>query len=98
MCTLSRLHFPQTQGGEELTRGTDRGRKAWHYVLLVDDPETIRIFKEKIQGEQRGMWQIADVADYGEVLKSGFGEEPPQEAKDWLTRVKKGIEILPYQT
>ncbi len=80
-----------------LVRGTDKGRKAWHYVLLVDDPETIRIFKEKTQGEQRGT-QTADVTDYGVILKSGFGEEPPQEAKDWLTRVKKGIEILPYQT
>ncbi len=97
MCTLSRLHFPQTQGGEELTRGTDRGRKAWHYVLLVDDPETIRIFKEKTQGKLGGILTM-DVTDYGEVLKSGFGEEPPQEVKDWLTRVKKGIEILPHQT
>ncbi len=80
-----------------LTRGTDGGRKAWYYVLLVDDPETIRIFKEKTQGELEGTLSI-DVTDYGVVLKSGFGEEPPQEVKDWITRVKKGIEILPYQT
>ncbi len=80
-----------------LVKGTDGGRKAWHYVLLVDDPETIRIFKEKTQGELRGT-QTADVTDYGVILKSGFGEEPPQEVKDWLTRVQKGIEILPYQT
>ena len=73
------------------------GRKAWYYVLLVDDPETIRIFKEKTQGELEGTLSI-DVTDYGVVLKSGFGEEPPQEVKDWVTRVQNGNEILPYQT
>ena len=80
-----------------IVNGTCRGRKAWHYVLLVDDPETARIFKERTQGELGGTQDI-DVTDYGEVLKSGFGEEPPQEVKDWITRVYKGIEILPYQT
>ena len=80
-----------------VVRGTDRGRKAWYCVLLVDDPETIRIYKEKTQGEQGGTLTV-DVTDYGEVLKSGFGEEPPQEVKDWLNRVLNGIEILPYQT
>ncbi len=80
-----------------LVWGTDRGKKAWHYILLVDDPDTIRIFKEKTQGELRGTQEV-NLTDYGEILKSGFGEEPPQEVKDWLTRVQKGIEILPYQT
>ncbi len=76
-----------------ISLGTDRGSKAWHYVLLVDDPETICIFKEKTQGKLGGTLTV-DVTDYGVVLKSGFGEEPPQEAEDWLTRVLKGIEIL----
>ncbi len=76
---------------------TNRGRKAWHYILLDNDPETTRIFKEKTQGEQGGT-EDANLGDYGEILKSGSGEEPPQEVKDWITRVHKGIEILPYQT
>ncbi len=95
MCTLSRLHIPQAQRDEENVLSL--GRKIWRYVLLVDDPETIRIFIEKTQGELEGTLSI-NVTDYGVVLKSGLGEEPPQEVKDWITRVKKGIEILPHQT
>ncbi len=90
--------FHRRRGIIFIVRGTVvGGRRAWHYVLLVDDPETIRIFKEKIQGELTRAPSI-DVADYGVILKSGLGEEPPQEVKDWITRVHDGIEVLPYQT
>ena len=82
--TLSRLH---------IVRGTDRGRRAWHVVLLVDDPETIRIFKEKTQGENAGT-QTTNINDYGKSIKSGWGQEPPQEVEDWLDRVFKGLETL----
>ena len=34
--------------------GKDHGRPAWHYVLLVDDQETIDKFKELTQGENAG--------------------------------------------
>ena len=99
-CALSpdfTFHRRRETGRMAIVRDTDKGRKAWHYILLVDDPETIHIFKEKTQGELRGTL-TTNVTDYGVVLKSGFGEEPPQEVKDWLTRVQKGIEVLPYQT
>ncbi len=76
-------------------KGTNRGRKAWYCVLLVDDHETIRIFKEKTQGELGGTEDV-NLGDYGEVLRSGSGEEPPQEVKDWFTRVCDGIEVLTY--
>ncbi len=74
-------------------KGSKAGRKVWHYVLLVDDPEITRIFT---QGELGGT-QDKKLTDYGVILREGFGEEPPQEVKDWITRVHKGIEVLPYQ-
>ena len=74
--------------------GTDRGRPAWHIALLVDDPETIRLLEEKTQGENRGT-QTVSLNDYGVVLKSGQGQDPPQEVMDWVARVQKGLEDLP---
>ena len=51
-------------------RGQDRGRNAWHTVLaeraLLDD------FNLKIKSGN------IDVADYGYVIKSGWGEDPPK--------------------
>ena len=63
-----------------LVRGKDKGRPAWHYVLLVDDEETIKKFHEKIKEG------TLDVADYGQVLKSGWGEDPPNEVRDTMDR------------
>lgn len=66
-----------------LVRGKDRGQEAWHYVLLVDDEETIRVFVEKTQGPNKGKESI-DVANYGQVLKSGWGSDPPTDIRDWV--------------
>ena len=74
-------------------KGEDQGRRAWRIALLVDDPETIRIFKEKTQGENDGT-QTTDINDYGKYIKSGWGQEPPQEVEDWIDRVQKGLETL----
>ena len=57
-----------------LVRGKDRGQPAWHYVLV--DEVKVSIFKEKIATD------TIDIADYGEVIKSGWGEDPPQSVKD----------------
>ena len=65
-------------------------RPAWYVVLLVDDPETIQIFKEEVEQGH------VDEEDYGKVLKSGWGRDPPQEVEDWLDRVGKGLETLIY--
>ena len=51
--------------------------------LLVDDPETIHIFKEKSQGENAGT-QTTNVSDYGKAISSGCGQEPPQQVTDWI--------------
>ena len=64
-------------------RGEDQGRPAWHYVLVVDDQDTIDRFKELTMGENAGKGTI-NMNDYGQVLKSGWGEEPPNDVKEWI--------------
>ena len=78
-----------------IVTGKDGGRQMWCYVLLVDDPETIRIFKERTQGENTGT-QTLSMKDYGITLKSGWGQDPPQDAQDWLARVQNGVEDIQY--
>ena len=78
-----------------IVEGEDRGRQAWHYILLVDDPETIRIFEERTQGENAGTLPI-DVTDFGLILKTGWGQDSPQDVKDWVERVQNGFEDIQY--
>ena len=54
-----------------LVRGKDRGFAAWHYVLV--DEDKLDTFKAKIASGN------IDVTDYGNVLESGWGEDPPQD-------------------
>ncbi|QKX02080.1 hypothetical protein [Wolbachia endosymbiont of Dirofilaria (Dirofilaria) immitis] len=53
-----------------LVRGKDRGRSAWHYVLIDKDKREMFLAKSRTGS--------MDVADYGEILYSGWGENPPQ--------------------
>jgi len=57
-----------------LVRGKDRGRSAWHYVLVDKDKREMFLAKSRTGS--------MDVADYGEILRSGWGENPPQEVID----------------
>ena len=57
-----------------LVRGKDRGRPAWHFVFV--DEDKVQQFKDKVATG------TIDVADYGEVLYSGWGEDPPQDIID----------------
>ena len=59
-----------------LVRGKDRGRPVWHYVLVVDDEDTLDNFKEKVKSGR------FDVADYGRVLHSGWGKDPPTDIRE----------------
>ena len=56
-----------------LVRGKDRGKPAWHYVLV--DEDKVEDFKTKVATGN------LDVANYGKVLSSGWGEDPPEEKK-----------------
>ena len=68
-----------------LVRGSDKGRPAWHYAQLVDDEETVRKFTELTQGENAGIHTI-NIEDYGQVIKSGFGHDPPNDVKEWMQK------------
>ena len=68
-----------------LVRGVDKGRPAWHYAQLVDDEETVRKFTELTQGENAGMHTI-NIEDYGQVIRSGFGHDPPNDVKEWMEK------------
>jgi len=59
-----------------LVRGKDSGKPLWHYVLV--DANKLPIFLKKIEGGS------LDVADYGKVLYSGWGENPPEEVKIFI--------------
>ena len=58
----------------------DRDRPIWYFILLVDDEETIKKFDETPTSG------TLYSADYGQVLKSGLGEGPPNDIKDWFER------------
>ena len=73
-----------------IVRGNDKkGKPAWHCVLLIDDPETFHRFEEN-----QKMGRKVDLNDYGLIIKSGRGQEPPQQVQDWIERIKNGIERL----
>ena len=56
--------------------GTDHGRPMWQYILLEDDDNTIRKFKENIHSVS------FYPADYGKILFSGWGTNPPKEVEE----------------
>ena len=68
-----------------VVRSNDRGRPVWYYVLVVDDEDTIRILKDKTQGDNAGK-HTTNLEDYGKVLKSGWGEDPPNEMEEWIKK------------
>ena len=55
-------------------RGMDKGRKAWHFVLV--DKDKVDDFKAQIAATGN-----VDVAEYGKVLRSGWGKDPPKDIK-----------------
>ena len=58
-------------------RGKDRGRQAWHLVLLSSKSEEYKEqFVEKLKSG------TINVANWGYVIESGWGEDPPQSIMD----------------
>ncbi len=68
------------RGLRYIVRGKNQRRPTWHYVVLKDDEETIREFHKKVASG------TFNVADYGEIVKSGWGKDPPQEVTDELVK------------
>jgi hypothetical protein len=59
-----------------LVKGLDAGRKAWYYVL-VERPK-VQIFLKALNDD------IIHLDQYGQILYSAYGEEPPVEVTDKL--------------
>ena len=63
-----------------IVRGKDRGKPAWHFVLLSDLSEDY---------EKRFLEKVAtgniDIAEWGYIIQSGQGKDPPQSVKDRLS-------------
>jgi hypothetical protein len=55
---------------------TKEGQPAWWYVL-VDAPKLDAFYAAMESGG-------VDLADYGKIVKSGYGEEPPRVIKDQM--------------
>ena len=66
-----------------LVRGKDRGWEAWHYVLV--DKDKVDDFKAKIASG------TIDVAEYGKVLRSGWGKDPPKDVERMIDLQYKPI-------
>ena len=73
-----------------IVRGNDKGKAAWHYILV--DEEKLEAFKVNIAASGS-----IDVADYGKVLLSGWGQDPPQEKCDSIDK-KYARFICPKET
>ena len=54
-----------------LVRRTENGNPAWHYVLIEDDDKYEEFIKLKKETN-------IDLADYGKIIQSGWGESSPE--------------------
>ena len=66
-----------------LVRGTDRGKPAWHYVLV--DKHLLGLFLKKTKGGR------VDVADFGTVLGGGWGKDPSAGTIDQILKEKSAM-------
>ena len=61
----------------QIVRGKDRGRQAWHLVLLSNKSEE---YKEQFMEKYKS--GNVDVGNWGYIIESGWGEDPPQNIED----------------
>ncbi|MCE3255034.1 MAG: hypothetical protein K0R25_528 [Rickettsiaceae bacterium] len=66
-----------------LVKGIDDGRNAWYYVLV--EKMKLPAFLSALNDD------IIHLENYGEILYSAYGEEPPQNVTDTL---KKEYDII----
>lgn len=58
-----------------LVRGRDNDRPAWYYVLL--DRRKVALFLGRLKSKDGSV----QLLDYGKILASGWGENPPDDVK-----------------
>ena len=61
-----------------LVRGKDKGRAAWHYVLVKK--HLLGLYLKRTNGGS------LNVADFGDVLRSGQGKDPPEGTRNKLQK------------
>ena len=66
-------------------RGIAKGRAAWYYVLVKK--HLLGLFLKQAQGGS------FDVADFGDVLRSGWGKDPPEGITDTILKKYDSQEI-----
>lgn len=59
-----------------LVKGVDAGRNAWYYVLV--ERLKVQLFLKALNDD------IIHLENYGKILFSAYGDEPPQEITDKL--------------
>jgi hypothetical protein len=59
-----------------LIQGNDAGRPAWHYVKI--DRMKLAAFRRALKTGS------LDASDYGTILKSGWGKDPPKKIVKWI--------------
>lgn len=60
----------------------EKGRPVWYYVLLCDDDQKTAEFRKKLMSGNESV----QIADYGLLLKRGWGDNPTNEIKDWFEK------------
>ena len=73
-----------------LVRGKDRGKLAWHYVQV--EKALLPLFLRRTNGGS------LDVADFGLVLTSGWGKDPPEEVRKNITEMSDTFPYTQSQT
>ncbi|WP_339045501.1 hypothetical protein [Candidatus Mesenet endosymbiont of Agriotes lineatus] len=61
-----------------LVRGKDGGKSAWHYVLVDKDKKEMFLAQSRTGS--------INVALYGQILHSGWGEDPTQDIVDKINK------------
>ena len=61
-----------------LVCGKNRGRADWHYVLVKK--HLLGLFLKRVKGG------VINVADFGDILRSGFGQDPPEGTTDKILK------------
>ena len=73
-----------------LVRGKDRGKLAWHYVQV--EKALLPLFLRRTNGGS------LDVADFGHILKSGWGKDPPENVRTNINEMGATIPETQSQT
>ena len=62
-----------------IVRGLDNGKSVWHYVILDEE-------KEQLFNDVSKIADRINVVEYGDILYSGWGNDPPQDIRETINR------------